>query len=118
MLQWLSADQDAANARAAIQTKMNDLTKDFKSQFKLTTVEEDLQAQMKVLDASYQARKKLAEKENLETKELDAAYEKAKLQLVQDSENRINQIRNQYGLLNQKLQYDLQLQQLQEYLDN
>ena len=114
----LSADQDAANARAAIQTKMNDLTKDFKSQFKLTTVEEDLQAQMKVLDASYQARKKLAEKENLETKELDAAYEKAKLQLVQDSENRINQIRNQYGLLNQKLQYDLQLQQLQEYLDN
>lgn len=114
----LSADQNAANARAAIQTKMNDLTKDFKSQFKLTTVEEDLQAQMKVLDASYQARKKLAEKENLETKELDAAYEKAKVQLVQDSENRINQIRSQYGLLNQKLQYDLQLQQLQEYLDN
>lgn len=114
----LSADQDAANARAAIQTKMNDLTKDFKSQFKLTTVGEDLQAQMKVLDASYQARKRLAEKENLETKELDAAYEKAKVQLVQDSENRINQIRNQYGLLNQKQQYDMQLQQLQEYLDN
>lgn len=114
----LSADQDAANARAAIQTKMNDLTKDFKSQFKLTTVGEDLQAQMKVLDASYQARKILAEKENLETKELDAAYEKAKVQLVQDSENRINQIRNQYGLLNQKQQYDMQLQQLQEYLDN
>lgn len=114
----LSADQDAANARAAIQTKMNDLTKDFKSQFKLTTVGEDLQAQMKVLDATYQARKQLAEKENLETKELDAAYEKAKVQLVQDSENRINQIRNQYGLLNQKQQYDMQLQQLQEYLDN
>ena len=72
----------------------------------------------KVLDATYQARKQLAEKENLETKELDAAYEKAKVQLVQDSENRINQIRNQYGLLNQKQQYDMQLQQLQEYLDN
>ena len=114
----LTADQEAANARAAIQTKMNDLTKDFKSQFKLTTVGEDLEAQMKVLDASYQARKKLAEKENLETKELDAAYEKAKVQLVQDSENRINQIRNQYGLLNQKQQYDMQLQQLKEYLDN
>lgn len=114
----LSADQEAANARAAIQTKMNDLTKDFKSQFKLTTVGEDLQAQMKVLDATYQARKALAEKENVDTKELDAAYLKAKEQLVQDSENRINQIRNQYGLLNQKQQYDMQLQQLQEYLDN
>lgn len=114
----LSADQEAANARAAIQTKMNDLTKDFKSQFKLTTVGEDLEAQMKVLDATYQAWKALAEKENVETKELDAAYLKAKEQLVQDSENRINQIRNQYGLLNQKQQYDMQLQQLQEYLDN
>ncbi len=114
----LSADQDAANARAAIQTKMNDLTKDFKSQFKLTTVGEDLQAQMKVLDATYQARKQLAEKEKLDTQELDIAYLKAKEQLVQDSENRINQIRNQYGLLNQQQQYDLQLQQLQQYLDN
>ena len=37
---------------------------------------------------------------------------------MQDSENRINQIRNQYGLLNQQQQYDLQLQQLQQYLDN
>ena len=114
----LSAEQDAGNARAAIQTKMNDLTKDFKSHFKLTTVGEDLQAQMKVLDATYEARKQLAEKEHLETKELDIAYLKAKEQLIQDSENRINQIRNQYGLLNQKQQYDLQLQQLKEYLDN
>nr|DAT14627.1 MAG TPA: tail tape measure [Caudoviricetes sp.] len=114
----LSADQDAANARAAIQTKMNDLTKDFKSQFKLTTVGEDLQAQMKVLDATYQARKQLAEKEKLDTQELDTAYLKAKEQLVQDSENRINQIRNQYGLLNQQQQYDLQLQQLKAHLEN
>ena len=73
---------------------------------------------MKVLDATYQARKQLAEKEHLDTKELDTAYQKAKEQLVQDSENRINQIRNQYGLLNQQQQYDLQLQQLQQYLDN
>lgn len=114
----LTAEQEAANARAAIQTKMNDLTKDFKSQFKLTTVGEDLQAQMKVLDATYKARKELAEKEHLDTKELDEAYLKAKEQLVQNSENRINQIRNQYGLLNQQQQYDLQLQQLQQYLDN
>lgn len=114
----LSADQDAANARAAIQTKMNDLTKDFKSQFKLTTVGEDLQTQMKVLDATYQARKQLAEKEKLDTQELDIAYLKAKEQLVQDSENRINQIRNQYGLLNQQQQYDLQLQQLKTHLEN
>lgn len=110
------AEQNAANSRAALQTKMNDLVKDFKNQFKLTTVDEDLQMQLKVLEASYQARKNLAEKENLDTTELDAAYYRAKEQIIQDSENRINQIRNQYGLLNQQEQYNLELQQLKDHL--
>ncbi len=110
------AEQASATARVKSMQYMNDMLKSFKEEFKLTTVDEDLKAQMLVLEARYQARKRLAEKENLETKELDAAYSKAKVQLVQDSENRINQVRNQYGLLNQKEQYDLQLQQLKEYL--
>lgn len=113
----LTAEQNAANARAALQVKMNDLVKDFKSQFKLTTVDEDLEAQIKVLDAAYAARKEIAEKQNLDTAELDAAHERAKENLVRDSEYHINQIRNQYGLLTQKEQFDLELQQLKEHLD-
>lgn len=111
------AEQNSANARASIQMKMNDLVKDFKSQFKLTTVAEDLQLQLQVLDAAYEARKQLAEKENLDITELTAAHERARAQIIQDSENRINQIRNQYGLLNQKEQFNLELQQLKDHLD-
>ena len=113
----LIAEQNVANARAALQIKMNDLVKDFKSQFKLTTVDEDLQAQIKVLDAAYEARKQIAEKQNLDTTELDAAHERARENLVRDSENRISQIRNQYGLLTRKEQFDLELQQLKEHLE-
>lgn len=112
----LDAEQNAINARAALRAKMNDLVKDFKSQFKLTTVDEDLEAQINALDAAYEARKQIAEKQNLDTTELDAAHERAKEKLVLDSEHRINQIRNQYGLLSQKEQFDLELQQLKEHL--
>lgn len=112
----LDAEQNAINARTALQAKMNDLVKDFKSQFKLTTVDEDLESQIKALDAAYEARKQIAEKQNLDTTELDAAHERAKEKLVLDSEHRINQIRNQYGLLSQKEQFDLELQQLKEHL--
>lgn len=114
----LSAEQEATNARAAIQAKMNDMLKDFKNQFKLTTVEEDLQIQMKVLEASYEARKKLAEKEGLDMTELYASYLKAREQLTQDSENRINQIKMKYGLLSQKQQFQIQLQELNGYLNS
>ncbi|MCC8153605.1 MAG: hypothetical protein LIP01_04950 [Tannerellaceae bacterium] len=100
-----------------MQTKLDDLLKDFKNQFKLTTVDEDLQLQLKVLEAAYQARKELAEKHNLDTTELDEAYQHAKENLVRESEKRINQIRNQYGLLSLKEEYELELQQLQEHLD-
>lgn len=113
----LSAEQNAANARAAIQTKMNDLVKDFKSQFKLTTVDEDLEAQQKVLDAAYQARKELAEKENLDTTELTAAYNRAKEQLESEHQNRIRSIREQYGLTTQQERFNAELEQLKLNLD-
>lgn len=55
--------EKAANAkRASLQEKLNTLVKDFKSEFKVTTVDEDYAAQLKVLEASYQARKEMAEK--------------------------------------------------------
>lgn len=114
----MSADLANAKARSAQQQKLNDLTKDFKDQFKLTTVGEDLDLQMKVLESAYQARKDMAEKNNLDTAELDKAYAQAKQNLTQDSESRINQVRNQYGLLNQKQQFDLELQQLKQHLND
>ncbi|MCC8186495.1 MAG: phage tail tape measure protein [Bacteroides sp.] len=116
--QVLNAEQQLVNSRAAMQTKLDDLLKDFKNQFKLSTVEEDLQLQLKVLEATYQARKELARQNNLDTLELDAAYQRAKEKLVQESEERINQVRQQYGLLTQKEEYDQQLRQLQQHLDD
>lgn len=113
----LSAEQNAANARAAIQTKMNDLVKDFKSQFKLTTVDEDLEAQQKVLDAAYEARMKMAEKENLDTTELTKAYNRAKEQLESEHQNRIRSIREQYGLTTQQERFNAELEQLKYNLD-
>lgn len=113
----LDADAAAATARINQQKTLDDLTKDFKSQFKLTTVDEDLQLQMEVLDAAYQARKEMAIKEHLDTAELDASYARAKEQLVQDSESKIIQIRSQYGLINQQEQYNLDLEALNKNLD-
>lgn len=113
----MNADVAAASARAAQLKTLNNLVRDFKAQFKLTTVDEDLAAQMKVLDASYQARKEVAIKQNLDTTELDKAYLQAKEQLYEDSEARINQVRSQYGLLNQQQQFDLELVQLKKNLD-
>lgn len=113
----LDAEGKAVDARAAIQVKLDDMLKDFKGQFKLTTVGEDLQAQQKVLEDVYKARKELAQKNNLDTTELDAAYLRAREQLIQESENRINQIRSQYGLLTLQEDYDLELQQLNTHLE-
>jgi len=114
----MSADLANAKARSAQQQKINDLVKDFKSEFKLTTVGEDLAMQMKVLDSRYQASKEAAIKAHLDTAELDKSYAQAKENLTQESESKINQVRNQYGLLNQKQQFDLELQQLKQHLND
>ena len=110
----ITADLDAAKSRAAQQKALQNLVKDFKSEFKLTTVDEDTEAQKKVLEASYQARKEMAEKENMDTAELDAAYERAKTQLLQQEEDKRNQIRSQYGLLSMQEQYDIEQEQLKQ----
>lgn len=114
----LEADLAAAKSRAAQQTKLDSLIKDFKGQFKITTVDEDLQAQMVALEASYQARKEFAQQNNLDTTAIDEAYLRAKEKLVQDSEARIFAIRKQYGLTSMQEEYQQQLQQLQQHLDS
>ncbi len=113
----LDSEKSANDARAVEQAKLNDLIKDFKSQFKVTTVEEDFQAQMSVLEAAYQARKEMAEKNNLDTTELDRAYYAAKEQLEADHKAKILAIRNQYGLSTQQERFDAELLQLKTARD-
>ncbi|MDR0349428.1 MAG: hypothetical protein LBH90_08065 [Tannerella sp.] len=116
--QVIEAEKAANTARLAEQQKLNDLIKDFKGEFKVTTVDEDYQAQLDVLEASYQARKEMAERNNLDTLELDKAYFRAKDQLQQEHENRLYAIRQQYGLTNFQEEYDMELQQLRTHLEN
>lgn len=105
--------EKAANAkRASLQEKLNTLVKDFKSEFKVTTVDEDYAAQLKVLEASYQARKEMAEKNNLDTTELYSAYLRAKEQLESEHQQRIQSIRDQYGLSTQQERFNAELEQL------
>lgn len=113
----LDSEKSVNAARAVEQAKLNDLIKDFKSQFKVTTVEEDFQAQMSVLEAAYQARKEMAEKNNLDTTELDRAYYAAKEQLEADHQSKILAIRNQYGLSTQQERFDAELLQLKTARD-
>ncbi len=111
------AEKAANAARLAEQAKLSALVKDFKQQFKLTTVDEDYQAQLAVLEASYRARREMAEKNRLDTAELDKAYYRAKEQLESDHQRRLQSIRSQYGLASQQKKYAMELEQLKAALD-
>lgn len=108
----LDAEQAANATRVAEQQKLNDLVKSFKSEFKATTVDEDYQAQKNVLVAAYQARKEMAEKNMLDTVELDKAYNLASEQLEFEHQQKIQSIRDQYGLSTQQERFQAQLDQL------
>lgn len=111
------AEQSAATARVKSMQDMNDMLKSFKEEFKLTTVDEDLASQKKVLDAAYKARKEMADKDNLDSTELDKAYARANEQLELEHQQKIASIRDQFGLSTEKEKYDLQLANLQNALD-
>lgn len=113
----LVAEKESNTARAAEQAKLNDLTKDFKSQFKVTTVDEDYDAQKAVLEASYQARKEMAEKNKLDTTELDDAYYRASEQLETDHQAKIQSVRDQYGISTQQERFNAELLQLKAARD-
>lgn len=113
----LDADLKAAQARAAQQKALQDLVKDFKGEFKLTTVGEDTALQLKVLEDTYTARKEMAVKANMDTADLDAAYEKAKTNIVQTEEDKRNQIKQQYGLLSMQEQFNIENELLKQQYD-
>lgn len=122
----LDAEKSANAARAAEQQKLNDLIKDFKSQFKVTTVDEDYEAQKAVLEASYQARKEMVERQIKENKiseeegnrvllDLKSAHDRASEQLEREHQQHIQSIREQYGLTTQKERFDAELAQLKSF---
>lgn len=108
----LDADKAVNSARAIEQQKLNDLVKSFKSEFKVTNVDEDYQAQKVALNAAYQARKEMAEKNKLDTTELDKAYHRASEQLESEHQQKIQAIRDQYGLSTQQERLNAELEQL------
>lgn len=108
----LNAEKEMNSARVAEQTKLNDLISDFKSKFKVTSVEEDYQAQKEVLAAAYQARKDMAVKNNLDITELDKANNRAKEQLESDHQAKIQAIRDKYGISTQQERFEAELLQL------
>lgn len=112
----LSAEKKANDARLAEQAKLNNLVQDFKQQFKLTTVDEDYSMQIHTLEAAYKARKEAAEKNNLDSLELDKAYYRAKEQLQYEHEQRIQALKNQYGLSTLKDKYEQELDALKNAL--
>ncbi|WP_270633848.1 hypothetical protein [Parabacteroides goldsteinii] len=110
----MTADLAAAQARAAQQKTLQNLVKDFKAEFKLTTVGEDTDLQLKVLEASYNARKEMAQEANMDTLELDQAFERARTNILQEAEDRRNQIRQQNGLLSMQEQHEIELDLLKD----
>lgn len=113
----VDAEKSANAARLSEQEKFNALVKDFKEQFKLANVDEDYKAQVKVLEAKYQALKSMGEKDKQDSSELDAAYNRASEQLEYEHQEKIQSIRNQYGLSTQQEQFNAELLRLQNALD-
>lgn len=108
----IDAENAANKSRIAQQEALNNLIRNFKEQFKLTTVDEDHEMQLQVLEASYQARKEMAEKNKLDTTELEKAYAKATEQLESEHQQKIQAIRNQYGLSTSQERFKAELEQL------
>ncbi len=110
----LDADLKANQARSAQQKTLQNLLKDFKGEFKLTTVGEDTELQLKTLESAYQARKEMAEKANMDTTELDKAYALARSNIMTEAESKVYNIRKQYGLVTTQKEYAMELELLEQ----
>ena len=108
----MEADLDAAQARAAQQDKLKNLVKDFKDDFNLVTPKDELDMQLKALEASYQARKEMAEKEGMDTLELTELYEQAKNGIMQKYEEQREAILDKYLTKSYKEEYNDAVEEL------
>ncbi len=53
--------------------------------------------------------KEMAQEANMDTLELDQAFERARTNILQEAEDRRNQIRQQNGLLSMQEQHEIEL---------
>jgi TP901 family phage tail tape measure protein len=114
----LAAETDAANKRFNLEKQLVENIRDFKKQYSLLTVEDEKNIQLDLLEKVYQARKEFLEKEGLDTAELTAAHELAKTNIILDAEQNRFEARQQLGLNNWQEEYDMEMSQLQNLLDN
>lgn len=112
-------DAELANSKdqAKLQKTLDSLLPDFKKEFNLTNLPDETDLQLKVLEASYQARKELAEQHEKDTTELTKAYETAKVNIIRDAEARKFGIQEKYGLQNWNGRLKMQLDALKREKD-
>ncbi len=108
----LDAEAALAKARAKQTKALENMLPEFKDKFNLTNQEDELNLQLKVLEASYQARLQMARENGKDTTSLTAAYEQAKNNILQKAEDERRGIRSQYGLVTMKEQFRAELQVL------
>ena len=106
----LDAEAALAKARAKQTKALENMLPEFKDKFNLTNQEDELNLQLKVLEASYQARLQMARENGKDTTSLTAAYEQAKTNILQKAEDERRNVRSQYGLVTIKEQYQAELQ--------
>jgi TP901 family phage tail tape measure protein len=114
----IAAEIDAAKKRQKLVETLANNERDFKKQFNLLTLEDEKKLQLDLLENVYQARKGMLEMQGQDTTELTAAYELAKTNIIRDAEqNRFNLLQ-ELGLTNWQQEYDMEMEQLQNLLDN
>ena len=110
----LKIEQQVEDKRAEQGIKMSSLLKDFKDQFNLTNQESETDTQLKFLESVYKVRKAEAQKQGLDTTELDTAYEQAKTNILLKGEQERANIRQQYGIFSMQEEYQLQMDMLEQ----
>ncbi|WP_418729894.1 hypothetical protein [Coprobacter fastidiosus] len=110
----LKIEQQVEDKRAEQGIKMSSLLKDFKDQFNLTDQENETDTQLKFLESVYKARKAEAQKQGLDTTELDAVYERVKTNILLKGEQERANIRQQYGIFSMQEEYQLQMDMLEQ----
>jgi TP901 family phage tail tape measure protein len=114
----LTAETEAAQKRYNLIKKLAETERDFKKQFALLSAEEEVKIQLDLLEKVYQARKEFLEKEGADTAGLTEAFELAKTNIIHEAEQRRFATRQQLGLTNWSQEYDSEMAQLKNLLDN
>ncbi len=114
----MAADTNAAQKRGAQLEAFVNSTRDFKKSFGVLSPKEETNLQLRSLEIAYQAQKELQEAAGADTTELTRAYEQAKTNIILDAEKQRFSLRQQLGLASWTEEYDMEMANLQDLLDN